>query len=64
MAIREAQKAKEEGTSKTILFNLSGHGMIDMYAYEQYFAGNLQNYDLSDETIRKTVEELNSLINL
>lgn len=64
MAIREAQKAKEEGKSRTILFNLSGHGMIDMYAYEQYFAGNLQNYDLSDETIRQTVEELKTLVDL
>ena len=39
-AIREAKRAKEEGVSKTILFNLSGHGQIDLYAYEQYFAGN------------------------
>ena len=41
-AIREAKRAKEEGKSKTILFNLSGHGMIDLYAYEQYFSGKLQ----------------------
>jgi len=34
--IREALKAKEEGVSKTILFNLSGNGVIDLYAYEQY----------------------------
>ena len=62
MAIREAQKAKEEGKSKTILFNLSGHGMIDLYAYEQYFAGNLQNYDIPDEMIRQTVSELETII--
>ena len=61
-AIREALKAKEEGKTKTILFNLSGHGMIDLYAYEQYFAGQLQNYDLSDEDIRKTVNELDKII--
>jgi tryptophan synthase beta chain len=44
VAIREAQKAKEEGKEKTILFNLSGHGMIDLYAFEQYFANNLVDH--------------------
>lgn len=34
-AIREAQQAKEEGKKKVILFNLSGHGLIDMSAYDQ-----------------------------
>jgi tryptophan synthase beta chain len=62
VAIREALKAKEEGKAKTILFNLSGHGMIDLYAYEQYLAGKLQNYELSDEVIRKTVGELDKII--
>ncbi|MDD6356977.1 MAG: TrpB-like pyridoxal phosphate-dependent enzyme, partial [Bacteroidales bacterium] len=38
VAIREAKKAKEEGKQKTILFNLSGHGLIDMAAYDQYIA--------------------------
>lgn len=40
--IREALKAKEENKEKTILFNLSGHGMIDLPAYEKYLAGKLQ----------------------
>ncbi len=62
--IREVQKAKEEGKKKTILFNLSGHGMIDLYAYEQYFAGNLTNYDLSDKVIKKTVDELGKIIGM
>ncbi len=61
-AIREAKKAKEEGVSKTILFNLSGHGLIDMYAYEQYFAGNLKNFTISDEYIRSTTSELPDII--
>lgn len=46
-AIHEAQKAKEEGVKKTILFNLSGHGFVDMGAYDQFFAGNLSNYNIS-----------------
>lgn len=62
VAIREALKAKEEGKSKTILFNLSGHGMIDLFAYEQYFAGKLQNYDLPDSVIRASIEELDTII--
>lgn len=40
-AIREANKCKEAGEEKTILFCLSGHGLIDMAAYDQYLAGNL-----------------------
>jgi tryptophan synthase beta chain len=40
-AIVEAQRAKHEGTKKTILFNLSGHGHFDMGAYDAYFAGAL-----------------------
>ncbi|MEG0789705.1 MAG: TrpB-like pyridoxal phosphate-dependent enzyme [Alistipes sp.] len=56
-AIREALIAKEEGCVKTILFNLSGHGLIDLYAYEQYFAGNLQDYIPRDEEIRAGLSE-------
>lgn len=41
-AIREARRAREEGRRETILFNLSGHGLVDLYAYEQYFAGRLR----------------------
>jgi len=61
-AVREAKKAKEEGVSRTILFNLSGHGVIDLAAYDQYFSGKLQNYALSDEEIQKSIHELQSAI--
>ena len=40
-AIREAMKCKEGGEEKVILFNLSGHGLIDMAAYDQFLAGNV-----------------------
>ncbi len=43
-AIDEALLCKEEGISRTILFNLSGHGNFDMQAYDDYFAGRLQDY--------------------
>ena len=40
--IREALKCMETGEEKVILFNLSGHGLIDMAAYDQYLAGNIR----------------------
>jgi len=45
-AVEEALKCKETGEKKVILFNLTGHGMMDMAAYDQYLAGNLINYTL------------------
>ena len=63
VAVREAKKAKEEGREKTILFNLSGNGMIDLYAYEQYFAGKLQDGSLSDEEIRQAIENSKLRVN-
>ena len=61
-AVREALRAKEEGASKTILFNLSGHGMIDLYAYEQYFADKLQDYTVTDAELRRTIDQLDRII--
>ena len=59
--IREALKCKEEGTKKTILFNLSGHGLIDMTAYDNYLAGDLKNFELSQEEIDKTLIEVENM---
>lgn len=56
--IREAKKAKEEGTSPVILFCLSGHGLIDMPSYESYLNGDLQNYKVSDEEIEKYLKNV------
>ncbi len=56
-AIREAKQAKEEGKKKTILFNLSGHGLVDMAAYDQYLSGDLKNYELSQEIIDKSLKD-------
>ena len=61
-AVNEALKAKEEGTPKVILFNLSGHGLIDMSAYDRYLSGDLQNYQLPDEEIKRNVEGLERII--
>ena len=60
--IREAKKCAETGEEKVILFNLSGHGLIDMTAYDQYLSGNLQNYEITDEMIKKNIDELEKII--
>ncbi len=49
--IDEARKAKEEGKEKVILFNWSGHGLIDLNAYDKYFAGKLENFALTEEEL-------------
>jgi tryptophan synthase beta chain len=61
-AIREAKKAKLEGKSKSILFNLSGHGLIDMSAYDQFLDGSMQNYELSDKDIAQTISGLEKIV--
>ena len=54
--IREAKKAKENGRQEVLLFCLSGHGLIDMTAYDLYINGDLQNYTLSDEDIVRNLQ--------
>ena len=61
-AIREAEQAKLEGKPRTILFNLSGHGLIDMAAYDQYYAGDLANYEVSDEEVARNLKDLERII--
>jgi len=61
-AIDEALKAKEEGKTKTILFNLSGHGLVDMTAYDQYLAGDLVNYSLSSGDIADNLKKIQGLV--
>lgn len=56
--IREAKKCKEEGRKKVILFSLSGHGLLDMTAYDQYLNGDLRNYAISDEDIEKSLKDV------
>lgn len=56
--IREAKAAKNEGVEKVILFGLSGHGMLDLQGYADYFAGKLSNFELPEEEIRQAMAEL------
>lgn len=56
--IREANKCKKTGEEKVILFNLSGHGLIDMASYDKFLAGDLQDYELSDAQIAENLAAL------
>jgi tryptophan synthase beta chain len=60
-AIAEALRCKEAGESKTILFNLCGHGHFDMTAYMDYMAGKLENYDYPADEIAMALAGLPSV---
>jgi tryptophan synthase beta chain len=57
-AIDEALLAKEEGKEKTVLFCLSGHGHVDMAAYDAYFSGALEDYEYPEEAIKESLAHL------
>jgi tryptophan synthase beta chain len=57
-AIDEALKAKEEGKQRTILFNLSGHGYLDLQAYADYKEGKLMDHEHPEEDIKKSLAKL------
>ena len=61
-AIREEKKAKEAGEQKVILFNLSGHGLIDMSAYDRYLSGDLVNYEVTDADVAESTKNLERII--
>src|SRR5664280_669792 len=57
-AIDEALRCKQEGTSRAILFNLSGHGHFDMSAYTDYFEGKLTDIDYDVQELQKSLDNL------
>ena len=59
--IDEAKKAKEEGKEKVILFNYSGHGLMDLTGYDAYLSGKLTDYELPDEEMNKYLKDLENL---
>lgn len=56
--IAMAREADKEGVSKTILFNLSGHGHFDMAAYNSYLEGGLSDRGITDEEIKSTIDSM------
>jgi len=58
VAIDEAERAGAEGKEKVILFNLSGHGHVDMAAYDAYFAGQLEDFEYPADKVREALARL------
>jgi tryptophan synthase beta chain len=56
--VQEAMKAKESGEETVILTALCGHGLLDMAAYDRYFAGDMVDYDYPEEKVRDALTRL------
>ncbi len=56
LVVEEAKNAKEEGKEKVIVASFSGHGLLDLGAYEKYLAGELSDIVLPEEEITKAKE--------
>ncbi|HDP24080.1 MAG TPA: TrpB-like pyridoxal phosphate-dependent enzyme [Deltaproteobacteria bacterium] len=59
--IAEANKAKEEGKEKVIVFNWSGHGLMDLSGYDSFMSGKLVDYPLPEEDLQESLKSLNGL---
>ena len=59
--IEDANKAKEEGKERVILFNYSGHGLMDLTGYDAYLSGKLTDYELPEEELQKYTKDLENL---
>jgi len=57
-ALDEARKADIEGVSRTILFNLSGHGHFDISAYEKYFENNLPDHEMTQVEVDEAISKI------
>jgi predicted alternative tryptophan synthase beta-subunit len=57
----KALKCKAEGKRRVIAFNLSGHGLLDLAAYDALLQGQLQNYDFPEERIQEALQKLPSV---
>jgi tryptophan synthase beta chain len=60
--IREAKRCKAEGKEETILFCLSGHGLIDMASYDLYLSGSLQNCEVTDEDVQRNIDKIEKYV--
>ncbi|MDX9745200.1 MAG: TrpB-like pyridoxal phosphate-dependent enzyme [Syntrophales bacterium] len=56
--VQEAARAREEGKEKVILFNWSGHGLIDLSSYDSYLSGQLTPYELPEAEIERALRTI------
>jgi tryptophan synthase beta chain len=59
--IQEAERAKDEGEEKVILFNWSGHGLVDLPAYDAFLSDKLTQYELPEEEIQRALKAIEAL---
>ncbi len=59
--IRKANQAREEGKEKVIIFNLSGHGLMDLYGYDLFLHDKLMDHELHQDEVDTALEELKGL---
>ncbi|MBW2148964.1 MAG: TrpB-like pyridoxal phosphate-dependent enzyme [Deltaproteobacteria bacterium] len=59
--VQEAERAKEEGKERVILFNWSGHGLVDLSAYDAYLSGKLTQFELPEEEIQRALKSIDGL---
>lgn len=57
-AVEEAMAAREAGEARTILFNLSGHGLLDLPSYDTFLEGKLIDYPLPEESLKEALKKL------
>lgn len=58
VGIEEALKCRESGEAKTILIGHSGHGHVDMAAYDAFLSGKLEDYEYPEEKIKESLKNL------
>jgi tryptophan synthase beta chain len=56
--VQEAERAREEGKEKVILFNWSGHGLVDLAAYDAFLSGKLVHHELAEDDIRRALRSI------
>jgi tryptophan synthase beta chain len=59
--IEEARKAREEGKEKVIIFNYSGHGLMDMLGFDKYLSGELKNFPLPEDELKRSLDAIRDL---
>jgi tryptophan synthase beta chain len=59
--IEEAQRAKQEERAKVILFNYSGHGLMDLVGYDRFLSGQLTDFVLPEEDLRRSLKALDNM---
>jgi tryptophan synthase beta chain len=56
--IQEAKKAKEEAKEKVIIFNFSGHGLMDLTGYDKFFSDQLVDFPLPEDELQKSLKSI------